>query len=361
MADKPDYYALLGVTRGDSELAIRAAYRRLVSVHHPDRHPGDPGAVLRLTNLVEAYEVLGDPDARRRYDDGFVVQQNAPESNSLEEVLGRVVDAFVSTHDARDVDGRDRQYRLSISFESAARGTQEQLELPFSQRCSRCEGRGFPLEVLPLVCEQCQGAGAQELRRNLRRVIEACEGCAGLGYSVSSPCEDCAGRGRVQVRRHVDIHVPAGVSSGDKLIVRGAGEEGEGGGASGDCFVLVEVTPHACLERKGKDVVMTRPISLFQALRGGWISVPTVDGARRLQLPPASRDKAILRMVGLGVGGKSEERGDQLVHIEVEYPREVDAELRSQLQALDKEVGAGVFPKTRTFEASYGPFESESS
>jgi len=352
LADRPDYYALLGVTRSDSELAIRAAYRRLVLAHHPDRHPDDAGAVTRLSNLVEAYETLGDPAARARYDQGHSLPRKE-ESNGLEEVLGRVVDAFVGVHDARHVDGRDRQYRLSISFESAARGTTETLELPEPQPCATCDGRGFPLEVLPQVCHTCQGAGAQEVRRTLRRVIESCVACSGLGYSVSRPCESCAGVGTSEVRRKVEIQVPAGVMNGARLVVRGAGEDGEGKGASGDCFVLVEVLAHPYFERRGQDVVMTRPVTVLQAIRGGWIKVPTLDGPRRVHLPSNAEPKLVLRMLGLGVGDKAGQRGDQLVHIEVEQPAKLSSDLEETLGRLDEISGPDVFPTTRKFEASF--------
>ena len=353
MADRPDYYALLGVTRADSELAIRAAYRRLVLKHHPDRNPGDPESSARLRHLVEAYEVLGEPTARARYDSGHR-SPPAAEVTPFEELLGRVVDAFVSVRDERRMAGRDHQYRMTLSFAEAARGVSKVLELPHKVRCSSCEGRGFPLEVLPLVCEGCQGAGALESRKSLRRVIERCEACNGQGYIIEQSCTQCAGEGLQEVRRSVTIDVPAGVTSASRLVVKGAGQPGTGGGASGDCFVLVTIEPHPVLMRSGRDVVMSRPVTVLQALTGAWLTVPTVDGVRRLRLPANSANESILRMVGLGIGSPAGERGDQLVTIEIEYPADMSEELKEALTLLEQGSGEEVFPLTRRFEAVHG-------
>ena len=349
---------MLGVGRDDSELAIRAAYRRLVVKHHPDRHPGDPGAAVRLRNLVEAYEVLGEPEARRRYDEGHRPPQ--PSSAApLEELLGRVVDAFVDVKDARGRAGRDHQYRLTLDFAEAARGGTKTLDLPLWRTCTSCEGRGFPLEVLPQVCGACEGAGAIEKRRSLRRVIESCEACEGRGYAITTPCSLCAGGGALEERRELKIDVPAGVTNASRLVVRGAGQAGKGGAADGDCYVLISVTPHPVLERSGDDIVMSRPVSFLRALCGGWVSVPTVDGVRQLRLPAKSEDRSVLRMVGLGIGSDEASRGDQLVTLEIEYPDMMSDALVETLVRLEAQAGEEVFPLTRRFEACYGSYDGE--
>ncbi|MGB0590033.1 MAG: DnaJ C-terminal domain-containing protein [Myxococcota bacterium] len=353
MAERPDYYAVLGVPRDATELAIRAAYRRLVLTHHPDRHPDDPDATLRLRNLVQAYEVLGDEGARSAYDAGAVDSPLIQPVGPLEEVLGRVVDAFVERRDARAESGRDHQYRLTLTLEQAARGCAQALELPKTIECIRCEGRGFPLEVFPKVCQACQGGGAIEHRRQLRRVLENCAVCDGQGYVVTTPCSLCDGARVVEERRFVTIDVPPGVKSGSKLVVKGAGQPGRKGGAPGDCFVVVTVSEHAVLRISGQDVRMKRPVSVLQSLTGGWLTVPTLDGVRRLKLPKNTRDKSVLRMAGLGLGGEGEGRGDQLVTIEVEYPVSLDDAMLASLKAMDTHGGTEVFPKTSRFNENY--------
>jgi molecular chaperone DnaJ len=361
LAERRDYYAVLGVDQEASELAIRAAYRRLVLNHHPDRHPDDPDATLRLRNLVQAYEVLGDTDARRAYDAGKVSEAPAQAVGALEEVLGRVVDAFVGRRDDRSTSGRDHQYRLSLSLEEAARGCVQTLELPWDVECLQCEGRGFPLEVFPTVCQDCQGGGAIEQRRSLRRVLESCSSCSGQGYLVASPCSGCSGTRAVEQRRSVTIDVPAGVITGSRLVVRGAGQAGAWGGSSGDCFVMVTVAGHPVLSVSGRDVEMTRPVTVLQALTGGWLTVPTIDGPKRLSLPSNTRDGAILRMVGLGIGAEGEVCGDQRVTIEVEYPVSLDNLMVEALRSIDAEAGSEIFPKTRRFNTDYPQAPGETS
>ena len=353
MAERLDYYAVLGVAHDASELAIRAAYRRLVLNHHPDRHPGDPSATLRLSNLVQAYEVLGDSVSRQAYDAGNVVAPPIQPVGAIEEVLGRVVDAFVDRQDTRSSAGRDHQYRLTLSLEKAARGCKQTLELPFSVECRRCEGRGFPLEVMPTVCQACKGGGAIENRRSLRRVLENCGACGGQGYVVSTPCVVCDGTRTVEERRSVTIDIPAGVATGARLVVKGAGQAGASGGAAGDCYVIVTVDSHPVLTVSGRDVLMKRPVTVLQVLTGGWLTVPTLDGPRRLRLPCNTRDGTVLRMVGLGVGGEAEVRGDQLVTVEVEYPVSIDGAMAESLRAIDSEAGAETFPMTARFNESY--------
>ena len=243
---------------------------------------------------------MGDEKRRKTYDDGSVVL--VEEATGWEEILGRVVDAFVSPLDTRSVAGRDHQYQLSLSLKEAARGCTKSLSLPRQTRCDVCEGRGFPLEVFPSVCSQCQGAGAIEERRSLRRVVIACEGCAGRGYCLSEPCVGCAGQGRVPLRQEVSIDIPAGVVDGATLVVRGAGQAGTMGGASGDCFVKVQVQPDPVLSIVGSHVTMTRTITALQAMRGDWVVVPTLDGASRLRVPRNALSGSVLRMPGFGVG-----------------------------------------------------------
>ena len=299
---------------------------------------------------MEAYETLGDAARRAAYDAG---QSNAPlfeQGAPWEEVLGRVVDAVVGPRDIRARAGQDHQYRVTLTTVQAARGCKQSLELPSFVSCEVCDGRGFPLEVFPTVCERCQGAGSVEHRRSLRRVVDHCEGCQGLGYLVSKACSACGGARSQEIRQSVVIEVPAGVSTGERLVVRGAGAPGVQGGASGDCFVIVTVAPHPLLTVVGRDVTMVRPVSVFEAMAGGWITVPTLDGRRRLRLPAHTKDGDVLRMPGLGVGAQPDARGDQLVTLMVEQPAALDEEAREQLRSLSQRLGLEAFPKTTRFD-----------
>ena len=354
LAERPDYYAILGLKQDASSADIRTAYRRLVLSHHPDRHPDDPVATTRLKHLVEAYEVLGDPPARRIYDEGGVIPMPAAEGVSWDELLGRVVDSVVGAKDLRSVAGRDHQYRLSLTLREAARGCTKVLELPIHVLCESCEGRGFPLEAFPTICPQCQGTGASEARHVLRKVVDHCAACTGKGYQVAELCALCEGCGTQEVRKPVSIDVPAGVLDGARLVVRGAGQPGVQGGADGDCFVVVRVEPDPVLRVIERDVVMTRPVTALQALTGGWVRVPTLDGTRKLRLPANVRTDTVLRMTGLGVGADDEPRGDQLVTLTVEFPVMLDDEARDAFTAIAARLGAEAFPQTACFDREHG-------
>jgi molecular chaperone DnaJ len=353
-AERPDYYAVLGVPRGADALTIRQAYRHLAASYHPDRHPdGSPLATVRFQRVVEAFGVLGEPAKRQAYDAGQAI--DAPrieEGRPLAELFGAVVDQLFGVKERRIERGADVLYRLEVSLAEAAVGVRRELSLPRPEPCAECEGRGFPMEHLPEICERCAGRGEIQLRRGLRSVLEACPDCEGRGHIPVVACAACAGRGLCEVRRAVRIDVPAGVADGAELLVRSAGGAGRFGGEPGDCLLRVSVRPHPLLRRSGSEVVLERPVRIFDAIAGGWLTVPTLDGARRLRLPAGTRDGAVLRMTGLGMGGPGGGRGDQLVTVRVEWPTGLGDQARAALSALAEAAGPDTFPRTAGFDAA---------
>lgn len=356
-SERPDYYAALGVPKTAPQPVIKAAYRRLVGLHHPDRHPGDPKATTRLQILVQAYQVLGDPAARSAYDAGRLLDVPPIEPGTpVEELLGRVVDQLFGVRPNLPLDGRDISYRVSLQLAEVARGCRRTLELPEEVPCGRCDGRGFPLEHLPQTCERCAGAGELQRRRALRSVLEDCPDCAGRGYIVATPCKDCGGAGLVEQRRRLVIDVPAGVNDGERLLVRGAGGPGRHGGKAGDCYVVIDTEPHPTLHRDGTDVRLERPVNVFDAIAGSWISVPTVEGQRRVHLPPGTRDGTVLRMKELGIGPRNSggARGDQLVTVRVEMPSSLDEAQAVEIRQVAGRLPEATFSATAAFEAAHG-------
>lgn len=351
MAERPDYYAALGVARDASRLDIKRAYRRLANTNHPDRHPDDAVATRRFQGLVEAYDVLGDEDRRAAYDAGQVVTGVRVEAGTpLEELLGLVVDHLFGVRERAPLSGRDRLYHLSLDLPEAALGSRKELSLPSDLPCEPCDGRGFALDHLPEICARCGGPGVVQRRRMLRSGIESCPSCDGRGFLLEEACSYCQGCGRKDCTRTIAIDIPPGVTSGRRLKVRDAGEPGAWGGPAGDCIVVLSVMDHPHLTRRGLDVTMERPVTLFQALLGGWVWVPTLEGVARLQLPAGTESGARLKMVGKGVLTPDGARGDQVVTVQVESPGGLDGPTLDALGQIAETIDMDAFPQTRQFE-----------
>lgn len=353
---RPDYYAVLGVPRDADAETIRVAYKTLAARHHPDRNPGAGVATARFKVVVEAYAILRDPMRRHVYDAGLPAEDAVPveRGSGFAEVVGGLVDSIFGVKLGKPVTGRNRVYRLAVAFADAMLGTSQTLLLPVERSCAACFGRGFPPETVPDVCERCMGTGTIQARPFLRSELLPCPGCDARGYTVPAWCEACEGRGMVHRDESVRIPLPGGSATGDRLRVRGLGEPGRFGGEDGDLLVDIEVLRDRVLSRDGADVVLTRPVTVFTALSGGPVPVPTVDGPRAIRLPPCTPDGTVLRMSGYGVRGADGQRGDQRVVIAVELPEALDDEARAALQAVAARVGQAPFPAVRGFDDGGG-------
>ena len=337
---------------------IKAAYRRLAASVHPDRHGGDGEATERFKVLVEAYSVLADDERRATYDAGQAVKLPIPveAGSGPAELVGSLVDKLFGVRTKGPLPGDDLRYRLTLTFVERALGGRRELLVPVQERCGTCHGRGLPPLTLPDACERCAGAGELQVRRGLRSVIDDCPDCAGRGYRIDEPCPGCGGGGTVTVRRKVEIEVPPGLAEAEKLLIRGAGQPGRHGGAPGDLYVQISHSEdHPVLQLLGRDVRCERPLPMLDAILGARITVPTIEGTARIQVPRGSRDGAVLRMANFGARMRGEEgRGDQLVTLRLELPTNLDPEQLGAMQALRKRLGADNAPRSTAFEASLG-------
>ncbi|MCA9517813.1 MAG: DnaJ domain-containing protein [Myxococcales bacterium] len=349
MSGIPDHYATLGVPRDADDGAIKHAYKLLAARYHPDRDRSAESAG-RFRAVLEAYTVVGDPARRAAYDaglgDGTVPYERG---SAVAEAVGGILDRLFGVRDRTARPGRNRRYRLPVSFADAMRGTPQTLAVPVDHPCDACGGRGFPMETVPELCARCHGGGTIAGRPFLRAVHAACPDCDGRGYVFATPCPDCAGRGVVARTQHFEVPLAPGTADGARLRVRGAGEPGRFGGADGDLMVEVSVTPHRHLRRAGQDIVLTRPLPVTVALVGGRVSVPTIDGQRDIKVPPGSGDGTVLRMAGYGVPGEDGARGDQLVTLALELPDALDDAARAELERA-LAAAALTFPASRRFE-----------
>jgi molecular chaperone DnaJ len=353
MAER-DYYEVLGVERSVPAEEIKRAYRRLAMEHHPDRNPDDPDAIEKFREASRAYEVLHDPEMRRRYDQfghagvgsagaGFGDFDLSDALRAFMRDFGGFEDLFGRTRgrggrSRGPLRGSDVQTRLRVSLEEVATGVEKTIRVKLLQRCETCEGKGSASGE-PVTCPTCQGVG--EVRQAQRSIfgqfvsVHACPRCEGQGRIVTDPCRSCGGEGRLREERRIKVRIPAGVESGNYLTLRGEGNVGPRGGPQGDLLIVIEVETHPLFERNGDDVLLVLGISFPQAALGAEIEVPTLDGTAALEVPAGTQSGDVLRLPGRGIprlGGGP--RGDQLAQVSVWVPTRLSAEERRAIEAL---------------------------
>ncbi|MGB5811521.1 MAG: molecular chaperone DnaJ [Polyangiales bacterium] len=342
---KRDYYVILEVTRTASANEIKQAYRGLAMRYHPDRNPDDPAAEDSFKEASEAYAVLSDPDKRDRYDrhghsafesngTGFEPGDFGAVSDILEGLFGEV---FNSGRRKRR-GGRDLKYELDISFVEAALGVDKAIDVNRPSPCKACDGNGAQPGTPVHKCNVCQGRGQVRYQRGLFAAPRPCHGCSGTGTKIPSPCQECKGVGSRLRPESMSVKIPAGVQDGAVRTVRGAGEPGEGG--NGDLHIHISVKGHSLFEREGADILVSVPISFPQAVLGASIDVPTLDGTVVMKVPPGTPSGKVFRLRGKGIpvyGGYG--KGDELVTVVVEVPREISRRQRKLITELAHEIG----------------------
>ena len=327
---KRDYYEILGVSRTASEDEIKKAYRKLAFEFHPDRNQDDPEAETKFKEAAEAYEVLRDPEKRKRFDQfGHEGLGNGFSGfNSAEDIFGAFSDIFgevfgfaSASRGPRPRAGSDLRYDLTISFREAARGTEVELEIPMDTVCSTCKGTGAEPGTSPEVCRQCGGSGHVQQSQGFFRISVPCPVCHGQGRVITRYCPDCRGHGQVTETKQLHVRIPAGVDTGARLRLRGEGEAGRHGGPHGDLYVVITVEPDKTLRRQGQNLVAFCEIDMVQAALGAKVEVPTLDETVTVDVPKGTQHGEVFRLRGLGlphVG--STQKGDLLVEVRVRIP-----------------------------------------
>jgi molecular chaperone DnaJ len=355
MADKRDYYQVLGLSRSASAEEIKRAYRQLARKYHPDVNK-EPDAESRFKEATEAYEVLSDDRKRQLYDQFGHAGPRGGAGGFEGFPFGDIGDLFESFFGANvgrrgPARGNDLRVRLELTFEEAVFGVDKDIQIPRNETCIICGGSGAQPGKPPARCTRCGGSG--ELRRVQQSIfgqfvnVMPCDRCRGEGVIVEHRCSECAGVGRVQKLRTIPVPVPAGVDDGTEMRIPGQGEGGDKGGPNGDLYVAFQVSPHPVLKRDGFDLVYEMPINLAQAALGTEVKVPTLEGEEALTVPPGTQHGRMFRVREKGVPklqrtGVAAGRGDFRVVTRVEVPKHLTPRQRELLEELATTFGSAV-------------------
>ena len=369
MAEKRDYYEVLGVKKGASEDELKKAYRKLAKENHPDLHPGDKECEARFKEINEAYEVLSDPDKRAKYDQfghaAFDPSQGFGGGGGFGgfEGFGGFGDIFSDIFGGgfgfgggggRNPNaprkGDNLRATVNIKFEEAAFGVKKDVFVSKIEQCHDCKGTGCAEGTTAEVCPDCKGTGTvMSTKRTPFGMVqssEQCPKCRGRGKIIHSPCKTCRGIGSVRRQHKVSVSIPAGIDDGQTISLKGQGNAGLNGGPAGDLLITVLVQPHARFERDGASILLDQEISFAQAALGAEVEVPTLDGKVKLNIPEGTQSGTTFRLKGKGVpflrnGG----RGDQFVTVNVTVPRGMTSTQKNALRRYAETMGETVEQK----------------
>lgn len=347
---KRDYYEVLGVAKDAGEDELKRAYRKLAMKYHPDRNPGDHTAEEKFKEANEAYEVLTDANKRAVYDkyghEGLSRGGGGGGGDfggGFADIFGDVfADIFGGGGRGGPRRGADLRYRIELSLEQAVFGCTESIRIPTVKDCEPCKGFGTSDAKAPPTCTTCRGAGQVRVQQGFFVLQQACPACRGRGTTVADPCKSCRGAGKLRSEKTLEVKIPAGVDTGDRIRLNGEGEAGERNAPPGDLYVQVEVKPHEIFERDGNDLHCQVPVSFVTATLGGEIEVPTLNGRATLKLPEGTQTGKLFRLRGLGVkpvrGGA---QGDLLCSVSIETPVNLTKKQRELLREFGDIVDKG--------------------
>ena len=373
MAEKRDYYEVLGIQKGASEDEIKKAYKKLARKYHPDMNPGDKEAEEKFKEVNEANEVLSDPEKKARYDQfGFAgVDPNYGagaggaggfgggfDFGDLGDIFGSFFGGGFGGGQRRNPNvpqrGESIRASVSVSFTDAAFGCEKSVTLERSEMCGTCKGNGCAPGTTPEVCPDCHGTGTVQVRRQTPMGVFAsngpCRKCGGTGRLIHQPCPDCRGGGTVRKRKTIQVTIPAGIDHGQTISLRGQGNAGKNGGPAGDLLITVMVQPHDLFRRDGVDVFCEAPITFTQAVLGAELEIPTIDGKVKYSIPEGTQTGTVFRLKGKGIpvlNGRG--RGDQYVTVTIETPRNLNKEQKEALRKFSETVGENNYEKRKSF------------
>ncbi len=352
---KRDYYEVLGVSKQAGDDELKKSYRRLAMKYHPDRNPGDASAEEKFKEASEAYEVLTDAQKRAIYDQhgheglqrGGAGGGGGFGGGGFSDIFGDVFsDIFGGGRGGGGGPrrGADLRYMMELTLEQAVFGTTESIRIPSWESCGDCNGHGTADGKKPAACSSCQGSGQIRVQQGFFVLQQACPQCRGRGTLVTDPCRTCRGAGKTRREKTLEVKIPPGVDTGDRIRLSGEGEPGDRGAPSGDLYVQINVKPHEVFERDGGDLHCTVPISIVTAALGGSLEVPTLEGKVAIDVPEGTQSGRQFRLRGRGVRQvRSSQSGDLYCNVIVETPVRLSKSQKDLLrqfgETLDEEGG----------------------
>ena len=378
MADKRDYYEVLGVGKNATDAEIKKAYHKLAMKYHPDKNPGDKTAEEKFKEANEAYEILSDPDKKDKYDRfGFAgVDPNFGAGQGGFGGFGGfgnfgggmggmgfedIFDMFGGMGGGRrrsrtgPQKGRDLQKTVTIDFTDALFGCSKQIEITKAVKCTTCGGSGCKPGTQKKTCDQCGGSGqvsqVSKTPFGSFQNITTCPKCGGAGQIVETPCTDCGGTGVKKKSVKIKVDIPAGVDTDSIVTVRGQGEPGRNGGPDGDLYIVVNVRPHSTYKRRGNDLYLDMPITFDQAALGAKVQVPGFGESYSYTITPGTQTGSSFRLKGKGVPDvRTGRRGDLYVKVVVEVPTRLGRKEKKAIEEMAQNLGSDAYPKKAKFD-----------
>ena len=370
MANKRDYYEVLGLQKNATESEIKKAYLGMAKKYHPDKNPGDKEAEAKFKEANEAYSILSDADKRSQYDQ---FGHSAFEAGGGAGAggfggfggggfdFGDIFSSFFGGGGASSarrqnmpIEGDDVFTRITLTFEEAVFGCKKDITFNRVEACGDCEGSGAQKGSKVDTCAQCHGTGRvtvqQRTMLGMMQTQQTCSACRGKGKIILSPCKNCKGAGYVKLTKNMTVTIPEGIGEGQRVVLRGQGSAGRNGGANGDLVIEVHIRPHAFFEREGNHIYCDIPISFTEAALGADIEIPTLEGKQSYHIPDGTQPGTAFTLRGKGVPDlHSKRRGDLIITVNVEVPKNLSSEQKKILQEFAKASGKEASDKRSGF------------
>ena len=370
MADKRDYYEVLGLDKSADDSSIKKAYRQLAKKYHPDMNPGDAEAEAKFKEVNEAYAVLSDAEKKAKYDQfGHAAFDPASGGGGyggfgFDGDFGGFGDIFSSffgggfgggsSRRNGPVRGDDVYVRITIGFEEAAFGCKKEISFNRIEKCPDCSGTGAKKGTSPQTCNVCGGSGTVRTQTRtplgIMQSTHACDACRGTGKVIKDPCTNCRGTGNIKITKKLEVNIPSGIDDGQKIALRGEGNSGRNGGPSGDLIIAVNVRPHAIFERDGSDIYCEIPVTFVDAALGAEIDIPTLEGKQKFTLPEGTQNGTNFTVRGKGINRlNTKNRGDLILTITVEVPKNLNNDQKELLRKFGESCGDKQYAKRSSF------------